>query len=130
MTTSNPNHDRDNINAVPQGYWKNHKDQLIPISQIREIDKLRDELVKKLVEDAQEVQNILREYKMRAFSEIADFIELSAERYDVKLGGKKGNVTLYSFDGKYKIQRAINENMSFDEGILSAKTLIQECVDD
>ncbi len=111
-------------------YMQDKKGRLVPIDNVNEIDKVRDELVKKLVEEAYATQSVLKEFKLNAFSEIASFIELSAEKYKVKLGGKKGNVTLYSYDGEYKIQRAVNENMSFNEGILSAKALIQECLED
>lgn len=115
---------------VPNGYMQDHKGHLIPASQIKEIDLIRDDLVKRLVDEALATQKVLKNFKLNAFSEIADFIEMSADRYDVQVGGKKGNATFYSFDGKYKIQRAVNENMAFDEGILAAKALIQECLDD
>ena len=65
-----------------------------------------------------------------AFADIAAFVEISAERYDTVVGGKKGNVTLYSFDGQYKIQRDISQHLRFDEGILAAKALIQTCLDE
>lgn len=115
---------------VPDGYMQDHKGHLIPVSQVKEIDLIRDDLVKRLVDEALATQKVLKNFKLNAFSEIADFIEMSADRYDVQVGGKKGNATFYSFDGKYKIQRAVNENMAFDEGILAAKALIQECLDD
>lgn len=118
------------VTQIPEGYMQDHKGHLVPVDQIKPIDLIRNDMVKKIVDDALATQKQLREFKLNAFSEIADFIEMSAERYDVQVGGKKGNVTFYSFDGKYKIQRAVNENMSFDEGILAAKALIQECLDD
>lgn len=118
------------VTQIPEGYMQDHKGHLVPVDQIKPIDLIRNDMVKKIVDDALATQKQLREFKLNAFSEVADFIEMSAERYDVQVGGKKGNVTFYSFDGKYKIQRAVNENMSFDEGILAAKALIQECLDD
>lgn len=47
-----------------------------------------------------------------------------------KLGGKKGNVTLLSFDGRYKIIRAIQEGVAFDERLQAARALIDECLRD
>ncbi|HAS4436057.1 TPA: DUF3164 family protein, partial [Vibrio cholerae] len=38
------------------------------------------------------------------------------------------NVTLVSFDGKYKIQRSIGEHRIFDERIQAAKAKIDECI--
>ena len=72
----------------------------------------------------------LAKYKAAAFGDIEAFIEMSGEEYGVKLGGKKGNVTLFSFDGKYKIQRAIQESITFDERLQAAKELIDRCLHD
>ena len=43
-------------------------------------------------------------------------------------GGKKGNVTLISFDGRYKVVRQIQESLVFDERLMAAKALIDECI--
>ena len=59
---------------------------------------------------------------------VADFVDLSSAEFDVKYGGTKGNVTLLSFDGKYKVQRSIGEHRVFDERIQAAKAKIDECI--
>ena len=46
----------------------------------------------------------------------------------VHLGGNKGNITLYSFDGQYKIIRQIQDSIRFDERLQAAKILIDECI--
>jgi hypothetical protein len=102
----------------------------IRIENIKPIDLARDELVIELVRQARGVSDAIASYKMAAFADIAALIELSAEQYGVKMGGKKGNVTMLSFDGKYKIQRAINEHITFDERLQAAKVLIDECLND
>jgi hypothetical protein len=102
----------------------------IRIENIKPIDLARDELVIELVRQARGVSDAIACYKMAAFADIAALIELSAEQYGVKMGGKKGNVTMLSFDGKYKIQRAINEHITFDERLQAAKVLIDECLND
>ena len=53
---------------------------------------------------------------------------MSAEEYGAKIGGKKGNVSLLSFDGRYKIQRAVQESINFDERLQAARALIDECL--
>ena len=44
------------------------------------------------------------------------------------MGGKKGNVTLASFDGRFQIKRQISEFLTFDERLQAAKALIDECL--
>jgi hypothetical protein len=60
--------------------------------------------------------------------EIAQFISDSAADYDAKMGGKKGNVTLYSFDGRFKVVRSYAESIYFDERLQAAKALIDGCI--
>ncbi|MCD1597893.1 DUF3164 family protein [Rheinheimera aquimaris] len=115
---------------IPDGYWENALGALVPEHLIREIDKQRDQLVKELVAKAQDINQKLSEFKQTAFADIQAFVQLSAEAYDVSIGGKKGNVTLYSYDGRYKIQRSVADTMSFDERIQAAKALILECGQD
>lgn len=114
--------------TVPDGYRLNDKGHLIPLDKIKEIDKLRDETVKKLVAQALELQQTMRAVKDQLFGEFNDFVELSANEYETKLGGKKGNISLMSFDGKFKIQMAISDNLVFDERLQVAKSLIDECL--
>lgn len=100
----------------------------VPVSQIRPIDLLRDEAVQELIEEALELQLKTASFKAKAMNKISDFVDLSASEYGVKFGGAKGNVTLTSFDGKYKLVRAIGEKRVFDERIQAAKAKIDECI--
>lgn len=117
-------------NTIPDGYRADAKGCLVPESMIKPIDRTRDELVGELSRKARIVSDSLREFKARVFADINAFVDLSAEQYGVKMGGKKGNLTLFSFDGAYKVQVAIAEHMVFDERLQAAKHLIDECIID
>jgi hypothetical protein len=114
--------------TIPAGHRRDAKGRLVPEGQIKPIDKARDELVRELFAKAERVHQVLAEFKREAFADIAAFIELSAEEYRVDLGGKKGNVSLLSFDGSLRVQRAIADRITFDERLLAAKALIDECL--
>lgn len=114
--------------TTPDGYRKDAQGRLIPEDQIKPIDKLRDELVLSLATKAKTLQKQMRDFKQMAYSEIQEFVELSANEYGTKLGGKKGNVTLLSFDGSNKIQHAVQESLAFDERLQVARSLIDECL--
>lgn len=113
---------------TPVGFKLNAKGHLVPESQVKEIDKLRDEVVLKLVAGAKQLQSAMQEFKSQCFNELLAFMQLSVEEYDVKLGGNKGNVTLLSFDGEYKIVRQIQDSIRFDECLQAAKELIDQCI--
>lgn len=114
--------------TIPAGHWQDAKGRLVPESQIKAIDKMRDELVRSLMTKAEAVNKIIADFKREAFSEIAAFVELSVGEYDVKVGGAKGNVSLLSFDGELRVQRSIQESISFDEQLQAAKELIDACL--
>ena len=113
---------------IPDGFKQDAKGRLIPESQIKPIDIERSDLVIRLIEQAKQNQQQLRDFKALVFGDIAAFVQLSAEQYDVAVGGAKGNLTLFSFDGKYKIVRQIQDSIRFDERLQAAKALIDECI--
>jgi len=116
--------------TIPAGYRRNSVGHLIPEELIEPIDLARDQVVADLVAKAKAVQADLKACKTYTFGEIDAFVDLSAEQYDVKLGGKKGNITLVSFDGRYKVVRQVQDNITFDEQLQAAKALIDECLRD
>lgn len=116
--------------VVPEGYMENAKGHLIPIDKVKPIDKLRDEVVKDMIAIAVKQRADMRLAKNKLFDAFNEFVALSAQEYDVQMGGKKGNTTLLSYDGKYKVQLAVSENMVFDERLQVAKQLIDECLTD
>lgn len=101
---------------------------LVPESLIKPLDLLRDEVVLKQVAKAKELQLHMQAAKVQMQQEIADYLDLSASEYGVSYGGAKGNVTLSSFDGQFKVERAIGEHRIFDERIQAAKAQIDACI--
>lgn len=119
MTTATP---------IPKGYMQDAQGRLVPDAMVKDIDKLRDQTVRQLVVRAKAMSAELREFKLSAFSDIATFVQVSADQYGVQLGGDKGNVTLFTYDGRYKLVRQVQENLKFDERLKAAKALIDECI--
>lgn len=113
---------------VPEGYMKDMKGRLVPVEMVDELDRMRDELVRDLVMHAKETQEVLATFKARAMADTQAFVQISGERYGVKIGGEKGNVTLHSFDGRYRIERAMSDYIVFDERLQVAKVLIDRCI--
>jgi len=114
--------------TVPDGFRQNAKGDLVAIGNIKQIDLLRDELVQFVIEEGKHVAGIATDFKSAALNEIAAFVNQSASEHGVELGGKKGNVTLLSFDGRYKVIRANADNITFNEQLIAAKALIDECL--
>ena len=115
---------------MKEEYMKDAQGRLVPVEMVKEIDRERDSIVKELVAKALDVAGTIDLFKTKAMGDIQAFVDLSAEKYGVKKGGVKGNVTLMSFDGQFKVQRAIDETIEFDERLQAAKKLIDECLHD
>jgi hypothetical protein len=130
MSTNNAVSKQYTTTVVQEGYWSDAKGVLTPEHLIKPIDKARDQLVGEIVEHALALNAALSEFKLAGFGDIAAFVDLSANEYGVSIGGKKGNVSLYSYDGRYKIQRAMQDRIAFDERLQAAKSLIDACLAD
>lgn len=113
---------------IPEGYVLDARGRLVPKEMVKPIDQLRDQTITGLIEDAKRLQTQMVEFKTRTFTDIAAFIETSNEEYGVRVGGNKGNISLITFDGRYKIVRQIAERIQFDERLQAAKELIDECI--
>jgi signal transduction protein with GAF and PtsI domain len=89
---------------------------------------MRDEVARNLASQASALNQALSDFKKKALGDMADLIKIAGERYEVTLGGKKGNVSISSYDGKYKVQRSVADRIQFTEEIEAAKALINQCI--
>lgn len=114
--------------GAPPGYWKDQHGSLVPDAKVKDIDKLRHQVVTDLCIMAKASSAALGKFKLDAMQEVAALVSTSMEQYGVKSGGTKGNVTLVSFDGKFKLVRQMQDRIVFGEQLMAAKELIDECV--
>lgn len=113
-----------------EGYMENAQGHMVPLEQVQEIDKARDELVMEKVAKVEAMHQALGKLKAELMADVGAFVALSAEKYGAKVGGSKGNVTLFSYDGQYKITRQVAEYITFDERLQAAKALVDDCLRD
>lgn len=115
-------------NETPEGYMQNAQGHLVPVDAVDDLDLLRDDLVMETVRIAQEIRQDLTDFKSTILDDVNVFVNLAAEKYETKIGGKKGNICLSSYDGKYRLTIAVSDSLGFDERLLIAKQLIDECI--
>jgi hypothetical protein len=114
--------------STTPGYWNDANGNLVPESKVKPIDQVRNQLVYDLCRNAEVESLALSAFKLSAMAEVAAFVAISMEQYGVKTGGDKGNVTLVSYDGRYKLVRQMQDKITFGEQLMAAKSLIDECV--
>jgi hypothetical protein len=113
---------------IPEGYRQDSQGNLVLEANIREVDLLRDMLVLEVAEEALAKRQELAEFRGSVYDRVDAFVQDSASRFKVKMGGTKGNLTLFTFDGQYKLQVATADTIAFDERLQVAKALIDKCI--
>jgi hypothetical protein len=101
----------------------------VPVEPVSEIDKLRDQTVRRIADEAMKMKEVPGDFKKRIRDDIYTFVELSSNQYGKTWGGKKGNITLSTYDGRYRLIIAIDETLVFDERLQIARQIIGECLD-
>ena len=114
------------VNGAP--YLKDAKGALVPLAAVRASDLLMDEVVRRITSRAAEVSEGLREFKGATFEHVAGLQALLAQEYGAAVGGKKGNITLTSFDGCRKVTVQVADLLEFGPELQAAKALIDECL--
>jgi hypothetical protein len=112
-----------------QEYMTDSRGREVPVEMVRAIDRLRDQTVRRIIDEALKMKEILGEFKRRIRDDIYTFVEISANEYGKSWGGKKGNITLSTYDGSYRLLVAMNEQLTFDERLQIARQIIGECLD-
>ncbi len=115
-----------------RGFWKNKRGEFVHPDMVRADEKLKDELIDRLIKKVLEIREILKEFKKEAFGSVEDYFALLLQEYgiDAKAGSKRGNITLEDFAGLNKISIAISDSISFDEKLNIAKIKIDECLEE
>jgi hypothetical protein len=109
-------------------YYVNGDGGLIPDAAVKVVDKLQDEIVRKIIEAALPISAIVSDFRLQTLSDVDDFVLLLEQEYGARRGGAKGNLTFTSFDGTLKITVQVSENVSFGPELQVAKGLVDECL--
>lgn len=120
---------KSDITAVPDGCMEDARGAFIRVEKIKPEHLLEDELVNRLAESARSVRGAMTAFKQVAFEDVDAFRDIIAEKYGAQKGGKKGNITLRSFDGKAELQVAVSDHIAFGPELQAAKKLIDGCVE-
>jgi hypothetical protein len=111
-----------------QNYMEDAQGRQVPVELVKEIDKLRDQTVKEVMKKTLAMRDTLSEFKKSVWNDIQTFLDISASQHNITLGGKKGNITITSYDGRFKLMVAVNDTLQFNEKLQVAKALIDNCI--
>lgn len=114
---------------TPSEMWTDAKGRLVPQDMVSDVDKLKTETVNTVFKYAQELSEQIRRFRSHTFDDVYFAVEMIIKNYGGKIGGKKGGVTLTSFDGLRKVEISMADHISFGPELVAAKALIDECIE-
>lgn len=100
------------------------------VDLIKAQELLEDQTVRTILGHARALSDQIARFKEHTFEDIGTFEALLAEKYDTKVGGKKGNKTLMTVDRLFKVSVQIAEHIDFGPELQVAKTLVDECLNE
>lgn len=111
-------------------YMLDAEGRMVPVDKVRPEHKLENQLVNDLITLAKYHHSKMEDFKAKTFDDINALMDLLAEQYQVMRGGKKGNLTLTSYDGLRKVTVQNADYIQFGPELQIAKSLIDECLID
>lgn len=117
-------------NVNDRFYMEDPKGALVPLELVKATDLLMDEQVRKILGHADDLNAQIARFKQHTLDDVAGLLALLDQEHGVKRGGIKGNVSLTSFDGTLKVQLAIADQIAFGPELQSAKSLVDECLNE
>jgi hypothetical protein len=110
------------------GFMFDDQGNMIRVDKIKEHDLLRDQLVRDMARDSAVLSDEIQSVKSKFAAKFEQHIANMAQLYQVKLGGKKGNVQLLSFDKKLKIERSKQDRLTTNDHMLVCTQLVDQCL--
>lgn len=116
-------------NKDERGFWQNKNGEFTHPDMVGADKQLEDELVEKLVASAKKMSDKLMEFKIQAYADCYDFVDLLKQDYGLdRLAKSKklGSVTLKNYSGTMDVQIHVNKLIQFDQKLSLAKEKIDE----
>ena len=101
---------------------------MMPVELIKPMDLLKDGVVRKVLGYGIALSQQVSRFLGHTFADINSLEALMAQEYGARLGGKKGNITLYTFDGLYRLEVRVQARLDFGPELQTAKSLFDECL--
>ncbi len=102
----------------------------VPVSKVKPVDKIADQTVRKMIDFARDLSGQIARFKGHCYDDIGSLQALIAEQYGATVGGKKGNISLTTVDGRLKVTVQVADQLTFGPELQAAKKLVDACLAD
>ena len=115
---------------IPDGYRRNHRGDLVHERNIPERDLDADRVVSEIHVFGLALSAQMGRFRDHTMADILELRERMLERYGARLGGKRGNITITSFDGCRMVKLQQAEHVEVGPEIEAAQALVDECLEE
>ena len=117
--------------APPKGYWRNSRGDLVHEANIRPLERDMDAVVRKIHAFGGALSAQMWRFRAHTLDDIYGLTARAVEQYGGKRpGGRKGGVTLATYDGCHRVVLAQADRIGVGPEILAAQALVEECLDE
>ena len=109
-------------------YMGDGKGGFQPVETIRPQYLIEDETVRKILGYGIALSEQMARFKEHIFDDISAHEAILAQEYNTRLGGAKGNKTLQTVDGLFRVQVQVSDYIAFGPELQIAKGLFDECL--
>lgn len=102
----------------------------IPVKNVKPVHVMEDALVRSEIGFAIALHEQVSRFLGHVQDNLGAFEALVAEKYGAKIGGARGNKTLMTYDGLFKMTVQVADKVVFGPELQTAKSLVDECLND
>jgi len=110
-------------------YLRDAKFNLVPVANVRPLDLLMDEMVRKIAGYGEDLSAELSRFAVHADADIAAFDALLDQEYNITpAAGAKGNRTFTTFDGMMMVKVAVSDRIVLGPELQAAKAVLDALI--
>lgn len=115
---------------VPAGYRRDGRGNLVHETNISETDRDMDATTRKIHNFGKALSGQIWRFRAHSLDDVYGFQARVVEQYGGRVGGRKGNVRLRTFDDCLKVELAQAEYVDVGPEIAAAQALFMECIEE
>lgn len=114
---------------VIDGRMRDGNDSLVLVRNIHEKDLLFHDLVLSIAVIWKNLSGKIQRFKQHNFEDVSTILDLLFEKYEVKRGGKEGNMQFFTFDRRYKLRISVQKQLDFGPELQAAQAKLIEALE-
>lgn len=115
---------------IPEGYWIDSRRRLVPEALVSGERALEDQAARTIAAYALDLHRQIQRWRRHSHDDVSALLDLLAERYDAARGGRRGNLTIRSYDGRCKVQVQVADRIALGPELQIAREIVSDCVSD